>query len=83
MISCANHDYVEIACMYRLHVKIVSKNAQTIIGIAIETTFNKNREECVVLETTVNSQMIVLDQIATMEAVTRNLHFDKINLIKK
>ena len=30
MISCANHDYVEIACMYRFVVKLVFKNGKVV-----------------------------------------------------
>jgi Rho-binding antiterminator len=83
LISCDIHDYVEIACMYRFEVKLVVKvgqvkNGQIVQGIAFQTTYNKNREECVVLKTEKGNEEIVLEQIASMEAVTKNPHFEKI-----
>ena len=79
MISCANHDYVEIACMYRFEIKLVFKNGQIVQGIAFQTTYNENREECMVLKTEKGSEEIVLKQIALMEAVTKNPHSEKID----
>jgi Rho-binding antiterminator len=79
LISCANHDYVEIACMYRFEIKLVFKNGQIVQGIAFQTTYNENREECMVLKTEKGSEEIVLKQIALMEAVTKNPHFEKID----
>lgn len=78
MISCANHDYVEIACMYGFEVRLVLKNGQIIHGNASQTTYNENREECIVLKTERGNSEVVLEQVASMEAVTRNPHFEKI-----
>ncbi|WP_455196616.1 Rho-binding antiterminator [Kaarinaea lacus] len=79
MISCANHDYVEIACMYRLVVKLVFRNGQIVQGKALQTAYNEYREECIVLDTERGNEQIVLEQVASMEAVTKNPHFEKIN----
>ena len=78
MISCVNHDYVEIACMYYFEVKLYLNNSQIVKGKAMQTTYN-NREECIVLETEAGNQEIVLEQVASMEAVRKNPHFDRIN----
>jgi Rho-binding antiterminator len=79
LISCANHDYVEIACMYKFEVKLVLKNSRIVKGKALQTTYNENREECIVLKTEIGSEKIVLEQVASMEAVRKNPHFGKIN----
>jgi Rho-binding antiterminator len=79
LISCANHDYVEIACMYKFEVKLVLKNSRIVKGKALQTTYNENREECIVLKTEIGSVKIVLEQVASMEAVRKNPHFGKIN----
>ena len=79
MISCANHDYVEIACMYGFEVTLVFKDGKITQGKAIETTYNDNKEECIVLQTKQGNEKIVLDKLTSMEAVTNNPHFDKIN----
>ncbi len=79
MISCANHDYVEIACMYRFEVNLVLTNGQVARGKAVQTAYNDKREECLILETGSGNKAIVLDQVASMEAVTNNPHFEKID----
>ena len=79
MISCANHDYVEIACMYRFEVKLVFKNGYIVQGKAFQTAYSENREECIVLETELGIEEIVLEKIVIMEAVTKNPHFEKID----
>ena len=81
MISCASHDFVEIACLYRFEVKLVLKNGQILHGIACQTTYNEAREECILLETETGSEAVVLEQVTSMEAVTSNPHFVKINLV--
>lgn len=78
MISCANHDYVEIACMYGFELKLVFKNGHIVQGKACQTAYNENREECIVLETERGNEKIVLEQLASMEAVSKNRHFQKI-----
>ena len=82
MISCANHDYVEIACMYGFEVKLVLRNGQLVQGKAIQTANNDNREECIHLETELGNEEVVLEQIVLMEAVTKNPHFEKIDFGK-
>jgi Rho-binding antiterminator len=64
--------------MYRFEVKLVFKDCQIVQGIASQTTFNENREECVVLKTEIGNEKFLLEQIALMEAVTKNPHFEKI-----
>lgn len=75
MISCATHDYVEIACMYRFEVRLALENGQVVQGKALETAYDESKQECVVLETPSGHEMIVLEQVLSMEAVTENSHF--------
>ena len=79
MISCADHDYVEIACMYRYEVKLVLENGQIVQGKAFQTAYDENKEECIVLKTEIGNEEIVLDKIALMEAVTKNPYFERID----
>jgi Rho-binding antiterminator len=65
--------------MYGFEVKLVFKNGQTVQGKAFQTTLNENKEECVVLETERGIEKIVLAQLISMEAVTKNPHFKKID----
>jgi Rho-binding antiterminator len=79
MISCQIHDYVEIACMYCIEVKLALKNNQTIQGVALQTAYSDNKEECIVIRTKRGDEQVVLDHVVSMEAVTINSHFNKIN----
>jgi len=64
--------------MYRFAVSFVLKNNRVVQGVALQTTYNSNREECIVLETSSGAEEIVLDQVISMEAVSKNPHFEKI-----
>ncbi len=79
MISCANHDYIEIACMYRFEVRLVLENGRVAQGKAFQTVLNENKEECLVLETKSGNKLIVLEQVVSIEAVTDNPHFGKVS----
>ena len=79
MISCANHDYIEIACMYRFEMRLVLVNGQVAQGKAFQTKLNENKEECLVLETKSGNKLIVLEQVVSIEAVTENPHFGKVD----
>lgn len=81
MISCNSHDYVEIACMYGIEVRLTYKGGQVIQGKAFQTTYNDSREECILLKTAQGNKEIVLDQIVSMEAVTKNTLFTKIDFV--
>lgn len=78
MISCDNHDYVEIACMYRIEVKLGFKDGKVVQGVALQTTYNEKRKECIVIKTKFRDELFVLDQVVLMEAITTNLYFDKV-----
>lgn len=84
MISCDRHDYIEIACMYRLPIELQLKDGATQQGIAIDTAKNTNGEECLLLtndpsDSSAESSLAVLAQINVIRALISNPHFDVIN----
>ena len=79
MISCANHDYIEIACMYHFEMRLILENGQIVQGKASLTALNENKEECLALEIQSGSELIVLQQVVSIEAVTENPHFGKVS----
>jgi len=81
LISCANHDYVEIACMYGFIIRLYLKSGTVVEGEAFQTAFNADREECVLVKTASGHEKIALDQVVVMEAVTKNPHFEKIEFL--
>lgn len=78
MITCAQHDYVEIACLYRMAVILTLRSGEVRQGIAIDTVRNRQREECLKLRAGQEEALIVLDQVHLMEAKETNPHFDKV-----
>lgn len=78
MISCARHDYLEIACMYKLAISLILKNGETLNGIAQNLIYNEFKQECILLE---DQSTIVLDHIAHMHALVENPHFKRIDFI--
>jgi Rho-binding antiterminator len=83
MISCDLHDYIEIACMYRLPIELQLKDGTTHQGTAMDTTKNASGEECLLLSneqtgSSTESSLVILDQTKTMRALVSTPHFDVI-----
>jgi len=77
MIACDKHDYIEVACLYRLKVVLKLKTGDKIIGTAQDTVLNDKRDECIQLKKDNQvPEAIALSRISTMHAVTQNPHFD-------
>ena len=84
MISCDLHDYIEIACMYRLPIELQLKDGATQQGTAMDIKKNTSGEECLLLssdqtDSSAESSLVVLDQIKTMCALVSNPHFNVVN----
>ncbi len=84
MISCDLHDYIEIACMYRLPIELQLKDGTTQQGTAMDIAKNTSGEECLLLadnhgNSSTKSRLVVLDQIKTMRALVSTPHFDVVN----
>ncbi|WP_068547707.1 Rho-binding antiterminator [Thalassotalea crassostreae] len=75
MISCEQHDYVEIACMYNYLIKLTLKSGDEITGIAVDVKRNTSREECIKIKVNNSEQLCVLDSVSKMEALADNPHF--------
>jgi Rho-binding antiterminator len=78
MISCNQHDYIEIVCMYHYPVKLTLKSGAVIAGIAVDTARNEAREECIKLTTETGEQLVVLDQLTTLEVTIENPHLQHV-----
>ncbi len=78
MISCEKYDYIEIACMHRYPVRLTMKSGAVFTGVALDTSRDEQRRECLVLS---SDGLVVLDEISTLEVCVDNPHFDRISLI--
>jgi len=78
MISCNQHDYIEIVCMYRYLIKLTLKSGDIIQGIAVDTQRNDNRAECIKVDVEGVEQLVVLEEIKILEVVVENPHLQKV-----
>lgn len=79
MMSCDQHDYIEIACTFRYPVRLILKSGAIIEGKALDTRRNAARQECLKLGVGSVEHLVVLDEIARMEARTENPHFQVVS----
>jgi len=79
MISCQEYDYIEIACLYQLPVKLCLTDGSEIEGIAQDTVRNEDKQECISLKTSTGLQIVVLDQLNAMEATRPNSYFERVH----
>lgn len=76
MISCDQHDYIEIACMYRYPIKLTMKSGSVIECTALDTQRNDNGEECIKVAFRGVENLVELDGISKLEACVGNPHFN-------
>ena len=81
MLSCENYDYIEIACMHRFAIKLTLKSGDIVVGTALDTLHNDNKQECVKVLVEKTEQSVVLDEVVKLEAVTANPHFQQISFL--
>lgn len=76
VLNCDLHDYVEIACMFKIEVEITLKDQSVITGLPVTTKIDSSRSECLVLLVDNQQKLIKTSLFATMRAVKQNQHFD-------
>lgn len=80
MLHCDDHDYLEIACTFRLPVRLMLKNGERREGVAMDTGYTWDRQECLLLEVDGNSESVLMAQIKTLIALRENPHFSVVEL---
>ena len=78
MISCQLHDYIEIACIYRLKVTATLADGSSQQGTAVDTRTTADKKEYLVLDTESGSQQVELEQLKALKAIEPNPHFDEV-----
>jgi len=75
MISCDQHDLIEIACTFRYALKLTMKSGVVIECVAVDTKLNENRDECMKVNIKGSESLVVLDNISVLEVCVDNPHF--------
>ena len=76
MISCAQHDYIEIVCMYQYPVLLVLRNGAQLRGTALDTEYNARREECIKIKTDSVVDLVELSTVCSMRVTVNNPHVE-------
>ena len=79
MLSCELHDYVEIACLYRFEIILKLRNKKSVQGIATTTETTPDKQEWLFLENKGQIQKFNLTELVSMQAMTTNQHFDRVD----
>ncbi|ABV88081.1 Rho-binding antiterminator [Shewanella pealeana] len=49
MLSCSQHDYIELVCIFNYPIKLTMKNGDSISGKALDTCRNTQKQHCIKL----------------------------------
>ena len=79
MISCNQHDYIEIACLFRYPIKLIMKDTTVIKCQALDTQYNETKQECIKVESEGVESLVVLDNIVILEVCVDNPHFKTVS----
>lgn len=77
LIACAQHDYFEIACLYRYKLRLTLKDQHTVTGTAKDLTLENKREFLVLEDSTLDK--IELTKISNLEVLTPNAQFKQLD----
>lgn len=81
MLRCDLHDYLEIACVFRLSVRLTLANGTQVQGIA-STIVTQDKTEYLLLSEDADkeaTQLVAVADIQQMRALDTNPHFDVVN----
>ncbi len=79
MISCEQHDHIEIVCTYQFPIKLSLKSGLTIKGIAKDTCLDEHRAECIKVKQGESITLVVLEQVLSLEVCVENPFFKSIS----
>lgn len=80
MVSCEQHDYFEIACMFRYPLRVTLQTGQVIEGEARDVVLDEQRRECLVIGRDDTLQQLPLTTIGVVEVLCDNPHFRRLTL---
>ncbi|WP_281559954.1 Rho-binding antiterminator [Thalassomonas sp. RHCl1] len=79
MISCDQHDYIEIVCTFQYPIKLTMKTGIVVECIALDTKLNENRDECIKVDLNGAERLFILDNISVLEVCVDNPHFHTVS----
>ena len=77
VISCAAHDYLEVACLFAYCLKIELNDGTTVIGRAI-TTRTSEHQEFLVIDCEGQETSLLLNDIVRIHCLTEGARFSTV-----
>jgi Rho-binding antiterminator len=80
ILSCDLHDYLEIACVYKIEVEFMFKDGSNLIGTPVTTSVGKDKKEYLTFNVKDKGSFVSLAllDLKSMQAVELNSYFDKV-----
>ncbi|MBU2113632.1 MAG: Rho-binding antiterminator [Gammaproteobacteria bacterium] len=78
MLKCDLHDYIEMVCLYHYPLKLTLSSGAVLIGTALTTRYNDQRQECLVIKQNASKQQVALEDIARLEVTVANPHLQQV-----
>ena len=75
MITCEQHDYIEIVCTFRYPIKLTMQSGIVIECIGLDTKLDENKKECIKVDSNGDINLVVLSNISVLEVCVDNPHF--------
>lgn len=82
MISCGDYDYIEIACMHAYVIELHVFDGSIISGTALDTQRNALKQECIKIRSENTETLVVLNDIKSMNVLSKNPSFSHVNFTK-
>ncbi|RME35855.1 MAG: transcriptional regulator [Gammaproteobacteria bacterium] len=79
MITCDQHDYIEIVCTFKYPVKLTMKDGSVKECVPIDTMYDSNRNECMKVDQDGRESLVILDDISRLEVCVDNPHFQRVS----
>lgn len=81
ILPCELHDYIEIACTFRLPIVLLLESGKELEGIAVNTLSKPDKAEYLMfVETgTENAIPLAMNNLVEMKALVKNPHFDTVH----
>ncbi|MFC3032599.1 Rho-binding antiterminator [Pseudoalteromonas fenneropenaei] len=77
MLSCSQHDFLEVACLYHYELKVELLDGKVEIGVAQDLLY-REKQHCLVLQQVDTLNYVDIASISKLSALTQNPYFDTV-----
>ncbi len=80
-MSCELHDYIEIACTFRIPITLSMTSGKELKGVAVDTLIKPDKTEHLMFieEGSEEAIALTMNELVQMKALVENVHFEIVN----